>query len=165
MNREVRFTAAEVRKNAIEAMETCMADITVGRNTINVIRDRGQATVWEGILNDVFGEDFWDDDHYQSMHDTYRLWLYEKNPELNGKITNDGSKHIGDAEREKIIAAINNYATYKLTTASEIGAKLEAYGFLKGLLSAYDMELSVDEPNEKVIKYINNGNVFFHWKN
>jgi len=74
MNRDVMLKISEVKKRACDAMESCMANITVG-DAKNAIHSRGQASVWEEILCGAYGEDLLDNEHYETMCNIYRDWL------------------------------------------------------------------------------------------
>lgn len=74
----ITFSINEIKQKAINSMEECMIDYTVG-SIKNALRDRGEASAWEELLYDEFDIDLpYEDRHYGDM---YNIWL-----EILGKI-------------------------------------------------------------------------------
>jgi hypothetical protein len=62
----MEFSAEEIRKNAVSAMETCMAYCTAG-DLNNAYRCRGEVGVWESMLSDLGIDLETENDHYAKM--------------------------------------------------------------------------------------------------
>lgn len=67
---KMEFSAEEIRKNAVSAIETCMAG-----DMNNAYRCRGEAGVWESMLSDLDLVLETADEHYAKM---LEIWAEKK---------------------------------------------------------------------------------------
>lgn len=68
--KRVTFTVEELKTQAIKAMENCMAYITVGDIKLAIVY-YGEASVWEGLLEDLNIYLDEEDEHYAAMLEIY----------------------------------------------------------------------------------------------
>ena len=72
---KMEFSAEEIRKNAVSAMETCMAG-----DMNNAYRCRGEAGVWESMLSDLSIDLETENEHYAKM---LEIWAEHQTADIN----------------------------------------------------------------------------------